>query len=245
MLSQSELELNFSEVKDLGKGVYRCKDVLPRITIYYYVRIGSLVGASQDLLVVSENLADDDFARLIFTSVCGEVGSHGLHIVTLLKNQYGFPQVVIASAEYHSYFKGRLDRQRNSLFLCLPSYPCEFTGRETVDEFSLIRRDIVPSLNWRREMSPQVLLCFDNPKTKSSTGGREIYVKQSVVQREIDLLSGVINGFVEIVNYKREVIEVLSPATQEYILISDRNDETRRSISRDELGKFVESFLIR
>lgn len=245
MIELFDLQSNFLGVEDLGGGIFRCKDALPKTTIYYYTKIGVLAGEPNDYLVVSKNLADDNFAKLLLASVEMKGDELGLHIISSPPNKYGFTQIVVAPVEYHSYFKGRLDQKRSNLFLCTPSFTCEFSGKETVEEFSIIRRDIVPSLNWQREISPKALLYFDNPKTRAGSGARDVYVKQSVAQREIDLLSGVENGFIEISNYKGEVIEILSPNDMKYILINDRNDSTRRIVSRDELRRYVESFLVK
>jgi hypothetical protein len=126
----------------------------------------------------------------------------------------------------------------------MPCYPCEFTGKESLEEFFLLQRKLVPTLNWNRQVRPKVLLRFDNPKTGSgTTGDSGIYVPQDALHREIERLSGAAGGFIEIINYKSQVIELLSPATDQYVLILRRDDSTRRSIGKDELRKAVDRFL--
>jgi hypothetical protein len=54
VLERSDLEAHFSAVEDVGVGIIRCQDVLPKATLYYYVRMGSLEADQPDFLAVAE-----------------------------------------------------------------------------------------------------------------------------------------------------------------------------------------------
>jgi capsule polysaccharide export protein KpsC/LpsZ len=68
-------------------------------------------------------------------------------------------------------------------------------------------------------------------------------VRTGDLLKEIDLLNGVSDGFIEVTNYKSKVVEILSLNMDTYTLIFDRNDATRQSIDRNNLIRFIEKFL--
>jgi hypothetical protein len=60
---------------------------------------------------------------------------------------------------------------------------------------------------------------------------------------EVENLNGVVSGFIEITNYKGDVIEVLSPAIDAYTLIRNRcDDEVETPLSFSELMKKIAEF---
>ncbi len=231
MLNYSDLASNFSGVIDVGNGVIKCKDALPRAVFYYYVKIAN--GDGDDLLVVSENKEDDEFASLLFANVSMKEEHVGLSLYPLSNNNYGFSTILLASKDYHGYFKGRLDEKRNKLVLCLPVHRCEFSGTETLEEFFYLRREIVPTLNWSRTVSPKIEMRFDNPKTGGGTGDSSVFVKYDSVLREIANMEGVVNGFIEIINYSGSIVEIISPAVDQYVIIRNRDDSMRESCPKD------------
>ncbi|MET2527161.1 hypothetical protein [Ralstonia pseudosolanacearum] len=243
MLSRIDLEANFSDVKALGGGIFSCKDVLPKRAIHYYLHFGEQSARQADLLLVSENLEDGDFAAAVLSGAPTTLNGESLAIASLAQNTYGFSQLVLAPASFHGYFKGRLDEKRGHLLWCIPAHTCEFVGNETAAEFSVLRREIVQAENWQRDPAPKLALRFDNPKTSSGTGRAQVFAKLDTLYREIDLLDGVPAGFLEVINYKGEVIELLSPVTSQYALIFGRDDSTRRQINKNDLKDFVLRFL--
>lgn len=243
MLSQQDLLSNFSDVVDLGGGVFRCKDVLPKATFFHYIKIGARSSSEDDLLIVSENRVDDEFAHSIFSELRLEREVSDLQLQPISANAYKFPLVLIAPAKYHAYFRGRLDEKRGHLALCIPIHRCEFSGTESVETFFSLRREIVPTLNWERGIHPKIELRFNNSKTRSGTGDGYVFAKLSTVMREIDNLNGVSNGFVELKNYTSQVVEILSPVNGEFYLIRDRKDEDRELVDRSALKSMVWTFL--
>lgn len=243
MLSRIDLEANFSDVKALGGGIFSCKDVLPKRTIHYYLRFGEQSANQADLLLVSEKVEDGDFAAAVLSSAPTTLNGEGLAIAPLAQNDYGFSRLVLAPASFHGYFKGRLDEKRDNLLWCIPAHTCEFAGNETAQEFTVLRREIVQAENWQRGAAPKVALRFDNPRTGSGTGSAQVFATLDMLYREIELLDGVPSGFLELINCRDEVIELLSPVGGQYVLIFGRDDSTRRRIEKSDLKDFVLEFL--
>ncbi|NWK46447.1 hypothetical protein [Ralstonia pickettii] len=243
MLSRIDLEANFSDVKALGGGIFSCKDVLPKRAIHYYLRFGEQSANQADLLLVSENLEDSGFAAAVLSSAPTTLNGQGLAIATLAQNAYGFSRLVLTPASFHGYFKGRRDDKRGNLLWCIPAHACEFSGNETAAEFSVLRREIVETENWHRGPAPKLVLRFDNPRTGSGTGSAQMFATLDTLYREIELLDGAPTGFLELINYKGEVIELLSPVAGQYTLILGRDDSTRRKIDKNDLRDFVWEFL--
>jgi len=247
VLQLQDLLSSFSSVVDLGGSVARGRDVLPKSTFHYHVRFADSSLEGNDLLVTSENILDDEFAMFIFSHVPPADRSEkllGLRIRDLPKNKYGFSALVLAPKDYHSEFKGRLDKKRERLVLCLPIHRCEFSGDESIEDFYVLRREVVPTLNWEREICPKTVLRFDNPKTRGGTRDSGVFAKYATVLHEVDNLSGVPKGFVEIGNYRKQVIEILSPREDEFLLIRDRKDENREAADKETLLQKVRAFLV-
>lgn len=245
MLNKMDLESNVSAVVELGSGVVRCQDVLPKMKYFYYLKLAEVGSTAPDYVLVSENRMDDDFAVEVLANAAAlNVGvSSRLKRHPLRPNKYGFTSMLFADSSYHAYFKGRLDEKRSNLVQVVPIYDCEFTGDESPDEFAMMRRDLVPTLNWEREVAPKILLRFDNPKTRGGTGDSEVLVKYGTLIREIDNLQGVSNGFIEIINHLGSVREVLSADEDSFVLIHERDDSNRENLSRDALLNVVHRFL--
>lgn len=68
-------------------------------------------------------------------------------------------------------------------------------------------------------------------------------VSYSILLDEIENLNGVSLGFVEIVNYKDEVLEIISPSSNVFVLIRNRDDNTRESVQKNAVFEFVQSFI--
>jgi hypothetical protein len=238
----SDLKANFAGVVDLGGGVVRCEDETPRSTYFYYLRSAS-ASSAPDFLLVSENFKDDEFAcatlrALEFLQVAGPQ----LTLAPAPANSHGFSQVLLAPEKYHSYFKGLLDPKRANLVLALPVHRCEFTGRETIEQFVYMRRRTISTLDWRRHPEPRVQMRFDNPRTQGGTVGDDVVFKFDWLLGEIRNLNGVSNGFIECSNWRGDVIEVLSPQHHQFVLVRDRKDDSRETCNEEALLTKVHSF---
>jgi len=241
MLQKQDLVENFEGVVEIGAGVYRCQDVTPKSTYYYYLKLADAED-NDDLLMVSENKQDNEFALFVFNNIdFGNMDSYPV-VVELPPNKNNFTSLYMADYSFHAYFKGILDNKRTKLVLCLPIYRCEFSGDESAEDFILMRRETVSSLDWERAVSPKTILRFDNPVTKSGTGDNEVLVKYQVMLNEIDNLNGVSKGFVELINYQGLVVEILSPELDKFTLIRDRDDSNRESLDKEVLLNKILAF---
>jgi len=241
LLKYRELVDNFSNVIDLKDGIYKCCEETGKSTYFYYVKLAS--GAkTKDYVLVSRNIEDDGFAQKALERVGESAVGDEIIVCPMPQNGYYFSSIILAPSTFHSYFKGILDKSREDLVLCLPIHRCEFSGRESAAEFIEMRRQI-PDLDWRRAVYPKIKLRFSNPVTQGGTGGSEVVVSYSILLDEIENLNGVSLGFVEIVNYKDEVLEIISPSSNVFVLIRNRDDNTRESVQKNAVFEFVQSFI--
>jgi hypothetical protein len=243
ILNYNDLSVNFSDLLEIKGGVIGCKDVLPKSTFYYYIKWAGENSKGFDFLVVSENRIDDEFAVLVFSSLPDFFSGTSIAVSALEANKFGFSTLVLAPSNFHGYFKGGLDNKRDKLILCVPTHKSEFCGNESIEEFNLMRREIVPTLDWNRKVSPKISLRFDNPKTCGGTGDSYVLVKNEILSLEIDNLNGVSSGFIEVLNYGGDVIEILSPEVGRYVIIFNRDDNLREMILKEKLLEKIWKFL--
>ncbi|GGA15607.1 hypothetical protein [Dyella caseinilytica] len=243
MLTLNDLVSNFSNVRDLGDGIIGFRDVLPKVTYYYYLKFADSNIGQCDFLVVSENIEDDGFAAFVLGSAANSFDKNKLVLSGLSGNGRGFTDFLMAPPEFHSYFKGRLDAKRGNLVLRLPIFRSEFSGNETIDEFYYLRKNIVPTLDWDRSVCPKIRIRFDNPKSRSGTGDDYILEKYDFVEKEVDNLEGVFDGYMEIVNYKDIVVEIISKGDGIFSLIRNRDDTNFELFENAKLKAWLWSFL--
>ena len=246
VLQLKDIEASCARVMDLGRGQARGRDATRKSTYYNYLEFAKSPQGN-DLLIVSQDLMDDDFARFVFTQVPAADRSTALtrlRVRDMAKNKYNFSALLLAPPDYHSEFKGRLDAKRDHLVQCIPIHRCEFSGDESVDDFCVLRMEIVPTMNWEREVFPKIILRYDNPKTQGGTvHDSGVFAKYGTVLREVDLLDGVPKGFIEIINYKNQVVEILSPKEGVFVLIRERDDAARQPLDKATLLQKLQSFL--
>jgi hypothetical protein len=218
MITEKMITDNFEDVQRMTDDIIRFKELLPDFKDIYY--LGCSKSDNINIIVISRDIEDDVFASELI-----RVASSQNKVLNLLKfrhnieNKYGFDSALMAGPQYHSYFKGRLDNVRNTLYLCFPIFECEFSGNESVELFYEMRRFLIKSLNWDRSMTPKILLRFENPKTKAGTIGKNYYpVDFNVVKTEIINLNGVPNGVVEVFNYNKEYVKIISISQDQYIM---------------------------
>lgn len=245
VLTAADIEGQFADVVRVGKLV-RCADVTPRSTVHYHVALGVDHGRSVDLLAVSADLLDDDFAALVLEAAGGFSPALVLEKRALPANTYGFDALLLVPPHYHDYFAGRLNAQRDRLILCVPIYGCEFAGDETAGIFRLLTRE-VPIRDWRRFAHPCIQLRFSNPVTGGGTddavASGYVFAGYDLVLRELANLDGVADGFIELVNHRGRVMELLSPAPGRVVILTDRDDATRAEVDATAAADIVWGFV--
>lgn len=245
MLTIDAIDGQFADVVRVGKLV-RCGDVTPRSTVHYHVALGVERGRPVDLLTVSADLPDDAFAALVLGAAGGFEPGMALEKRALPANGYGFDALLLVPPHYHDTFAGRLDAQRDRLILCVPIHGCEFAGGETAETFRLLTRE-VPIRDWRRFAHPRIRLRFDNPATGGGTddavAGGYVFAGYDLVLRELTALDGVADGFIELINHRGRVMELLSPAPGRVVIVTDRDDATRVEVDAAAVADIVWGFV--
>jgi hypothetical protein len=239
MLSAEQVHAHFFPVVDLGGGLLRGADEMPKATYYSYF----LVGHEVTPFLVSQDRVDDAFARLVLTCA-GPTLVTQLELSPLPVNAYGLTHLLRAPHNYHRELRGRLDVERPQTTLCIPIHRAEFTGDENVEEFQILRRDVVATSDWAREPAPKISLRFDNTLTGGGTNGEGyVFAGQRMLLHEIENLAGDLRGFIEIVNFRKDVLELLSISTDAYSWISNRDDESATKVQRSEIASRIVQFL--
>lgn len=243
MLKFDDIVENFDDVVEIRDAIIKCDDELNSKTVYYYFKLATEETGGFDLVVISEDNPDDEFAIFVLGNVSPVREGTRLSLLPLPENKYGFTQLILAPNQFHKYLMGRLDAERDKLVLCLPVHKGEFSGAEEVEDFFLLRRQFIETLNWNRPVSPQVQIRFDNPKTGVGTDGANVLVKYEDLLLAIDNLDGVEDGFIEILNYLSGVVEILSQRVDQFIFILNRDDSARELMNKEQLIARVWLFL--
>jgi hypothetical protein len=245
VLTIEDIEAQCAEVVRVGTCV-RCADVTPRSTLHYHIALGVEHGRPVDLLTVSADLLDDAFAALVVEAAGGVPPASVLEKRALPANGHGFDALLLVPPHYHDYFAGRLDAERDRLILCVPIYGCEFAGDETAEIFRLLTRE-VPIHDWQRFDHPRTQLRFSNPVTGGGTddavAGGYVFAGYDLVLRELANLDGVADGFVELVNHRSRVMELLSPVPGRVVILTDRDDATKAEVDASAAADIVWGFL--
>lgn len=222
MISQAELLETYESVELVAEDVFFFQDEMQAYTYSYWLK----PSLKQDLIVVSQDGANDALALDVINSVATNILDPGAPVICELKaSMTEFTHAIAVPCNYHGYLKGAKGVDRKNLYLCLPIHRCEFSGSESEDDFREMRFHYVPVLDWNRKAHPKLLVYFDNPKTGGGTDEAGAFHQWPELLQEISELNGVNNGFIEITNYQERVMEVLSPAQDSFILIRNRKDE--------------------
>lgn len=225
MISKTDLLGAFTTVEESGNGHYFFQHSLPKNVIQYCLK--SL--PDMDLVTVCDDVVDTDFATVVLNHAPPTLSLLQPTVFKIADNNYGFSYAMAVPGNYHSSLKGALDLNREKLYLCIPIHRCEFSGKESEAEFKEAMNRVVPVFKWKRDAHPKLKVYFDNPDSGAGTCEDGALLRYSVLLSEIQNLNGVVNGFVEITNYKGEVVEVLSPALDNFTLIRNRSEEEAMS----------------
>lgn len=219
MMTKDDLLQEFGEVHD-AHGCCFAEYAVATYSIYCCLRLAT----DQTIAVVSRNINDPAFAADVALRAPAGLPHDRPTVFEIPPNAHGFTHAMAVPSTYHG-FLNQIEK-RAGLFLCVPIYRCEFSGDESADEFRQAAARLVPVYEWDRAMQPRISLYFDNPRTGGGTDDVGATVPLRVLLAELDNLNGVSDGFIEITNYRGEVIEVLSPQEGRYVLIRNRQDET-------------------
>ncbi|MFE3829554.1 hypothetical protein [Streptomyces sp. NPDC059092] len=142
---------------------------------------------------------------------------------------YRFDSVAAVSPSVHGYHAGRDESLNDSVIAVFPSYRCEFSGNETVEEAAYrFKRMLRPTLT-SRAPSPYLRMRYENRKTGGgSVGPTRGFATPDVLLRELGYLEGALGSFVEFENFRGEVrkiewdgVWVINGERQEIVISED------------------------
>lgn len=220
MLSKDDLLQSFASVDEYA-GCYFFQHKLPKSTYEYCLKNAD----EQDLLVISENISDRDFSVAVADQAPDCLSQDKAVVFAISPNKYGFSHALVVPNTYHGSLKGRLESKRGNLYLCIPMHRCDFSGAESEAEFKEMIQRMIPIFRWDRNVCPKIKVYFDNPVTATGVDEAGVLMKYPALLAEIDNLSGVVSGFVEVTNSNGDVVEVLSASKGVFTLIRNRKDE--------------------
>ncbi|AZF13707.1 hypothetical protein [Pseudomonas sp. R3-18-08] len=235
------LEDEYGDVIKKNSDMFFFQDETKTYVINYWLKARE---DNSKLLVISQDFFDDALAEIIVNSVSVISSTDKPLILPITAGKHSsslFTHIIILPQNYHGYMKSA-GIDRGDLYWCIPIFRCEFSGEESVEEFMSMRVHFVPVLDWKRAIRPKVKVYFDNPKTGAGADETRVLVQYLTLLQEVDNLEGVSNGFIELENYKGEVVEILSPVKSEFILILNREDET--AMSKDVLKTHLDEFVM-
>lgn len=238
VLSEADLVAHYSAVTAIGPNSFRGEDRFSARTKFSYFALGR----DHDLLLASENLADDAFARSTFERIAGRTLSGALQVVELAENAYGFTHCALAPPSFHGELKGRLDDKRLATMLCVPCFRCEFGGDETAEEFRELRTRLIPAMIWKRSVHPKISLRYSLSRSQERAD-EYVLSRWDTLKRVVSELSGDTQGFVDLMNYKGEVMEVVSSEGGELFSIRNRDDATVARLPAAEAADVLWRFL--
>lgn len=235
MITRALLEQNFYPVVAMGD-VVRCGDELPDRVIHTSFLLPRTPEDGVPF-IVSDDLVDDAFVAQMLAEA-GRAPITALTKRAIGANRYGFSHILLVPPDFHGELRGRMDEERRSSVLVVPIFESEFSGTEDAEEFATLRR-LVQTPRWDRTVQPRIALRFDNPRTGSGTGDDYVFVTFAVVETERENLAGVEGGFLEIVTFAGDVLELLAQADGTFSLIRNRDDAGAFSVTAEEASDWI------
>ncbi len=106
-----------------------------------------------------------------------------------------------------------------------------------------MRKEFVSTLDWNRQISPKILMRYDNSKTRAkSIGSKRGLANQTTLFRELQNLIGAEGSFVEVENYQGQLC--LITTENEHFKIVTEDSTKNKTIERADIGEFIRNFLI-
>lgn len=154
---------------------------------------------------------------------------------------HDFDTVAVVRPAAHPLHGNENPELHDVTFAVFPGWLYEFSGTETVDEarFRFGHPQGMQSPKLDRAPLPFLKMRFDNTKTKGGSEGPDRgFTKPDVLWRELELLDGAEDSYVEFENFQGRVWRVEWAGT--WVLV---HGDDRRTLSLPELRAFAEAVL--
>lgn len=152
-----------------------------------------------------------------------------------------FDVAAVAAPPTHDRHARENPELHDVTYAVFPGWHYEFSGTETLDEarFRFAHPQGLQSAKLDREPLPYLKMRYENTKTKGgSEGPHRGFTKPPVLHRELDLLQGANDSFVEFENFRNEVWRV--EWAGDWTLI---DSDSRRIIAIADLHAFADAAL--
>jgi hypothetical protein len=151
----------------------------------------------------------------------------------------GFEAVATASPRIHGYYAGRDEVLNEHVVAVFPAFLCEISGNESVEEAThRFKRMLHPTVMSRSPV-PFLRMRYENARTGAgSTGDLRGFTTWDVLLRELDLLAGSPESFVECENVHADVHRIRWDGGWK---VSD--GVTTQMLEREQLRDWASSFL--
>lgn len=150
-----------------------------------------------------------------------------------------FDTVAVVAPAVHGHYAADNPELNAVVHMVFPGWHFEFAGTETVGEakFRYSHPQGLRASTLDREPLPYLKMRYDNTKTGAGSEGPDRgFTKPAVLMRELPLLEGTENSFVEFENFQGRVWRVEWAGT--WVLI---DGDDRRTRSLDEVRAFAEA----
>jgi hypothetical protein len=156
----------------------------------------------------------------------------------------GFDSVLLLGPTAHRLFQNVNARLHDLTLQAIPTYTGEFSGNEKAELIDLIRKDVVPTLDWKREPSPQVFLRFKDAVTGvRSTGKKPGLTTRETLLKLLKEMKPAEGSFAEVTNFRGETA-TLTPVPDGFdVALGPETPEL--SLSRGDVVNWVDKFLTR
>jgi hypothetical protein len=212
---------------EIGKGV-----------IHYFFR--SVRGVLPDLVATSSDVEDPEFAVSLLETVASQVDRQiaaPLKMDLSIPNAFAFDSALALPSAFHGHLKGVLDDKHKTLVLCLPIHRCEFTGRETVDEYRRWHTR-VGAERWTRDPVPVVELEIENPRGQRSTSKERISFDTCMAS--LTAMKAMSTGSAKVTNYNGDTLLIQANPDEDSFVVAGK---TRRKCSGEKMRKIVSAFV--
>ena len=154
---------------------------------------------------------------------------------------FSFDSVAVLSPSAGNQFEHENESLNKKTHVAFPMFRCELSGNEPPDLVDLIRHDFLPSLDWRRQPCPKILMAFWNPKTKiRSTRRKPSLTTLQNALTEIENSVGVEKAWIDLENYRGRLLRI---KWTQHCFTAIRSEENAMKLDKDALVKLVIDFV--